>query len=578
MGSLHRWARLDEPEKYAEVVRESVTNYILKSVTCTTYDVARVVYELYKYQYKCVSIKHNAWYEFRSHRWHKIDCAIGLRKRISNDVLNEYLHLVGHYTSNAIVQQDENKDQYLVKSKALTDVTYKLRDYTFKEKVLKECITFFHDEYFFSKLDCNPYLIGFDNGVYDLKKAEFRDGRPEDYISISTGNDYMEFEHDDEIIQQIYTFMAQIFPKKSTRDYMWILMSSFLLGQNIEQKFHIFTGTGANGKSVLIDLFEMCFGDYCVKLPVTLLTQKRAAAGAANPELARARPARFASMQEPSDKETMNIGFMKELTGGDKIMVRALYQEPLEFKPKFKLALCCNHLPKVPPNDEACWRRLRVVEFIAKFKDFPNPDNPLEFQKDEFLHDKMYSWKEAFMYLLLQYYKKYRREGIREPDEVTKATEEYQKMCDIYVEFVMDTMEKHEDSTLKLEETFQAFRVWYRENFDGKCPSRREFKDGVAKKLGKYIPGRGGGWPGWRFIPHLDDEPEEQEVITETSSTIKTQPVQTKVVKKEVTVTKVGEEMQVKDTVLIPPESMLTKEITPLKPMKTIKQKSTTAQ
>jgi P4 family phage/plasmid primase-like protien len=377
--------------------------------------------------------------------------------------------------------------------------------------------------------------------------------------------------------------MAQIFPKKTTRDYMWILMSSFLLGQNIEQKFHIFTGTGANGKSVLIDLFEMCFGDYCVKLPVTLLTQKRAAAGAANPELARARPARFASMQEPSDKETMNIGFMKELTGGDKIMVRALYQEPFEFKPKFKLALCCNHLPKVPPNDEACWRRLRVVEFIAKFKDFPNPENPLEFQKDEFLHDKMYSWKEAFMYLLLQYYKKYRREGIREPDEVTKATEEYQKMCDIYVEFVMDTMEKHEDSTLKLEETFQAFRVWYRENFDGKCPSRREFKDGVAKKLGKYIPGRGGGWPGWRFIPQLDDEQEEQEVITETLSTTKTQPVQTKVVKKEVTVTKVGEEMQVKDTVIIPPESMSTKEITPkklaaLKPMKTIKQKSTTAQ
>lgn len=529
IGSLHRWAKIDNPDKYSEVMRNSVRNYILKSVSCTTYDVAQVVFELYKYQYKCTSVKHNVWYEFRNHRWHEIDSAIGLKKRISNDVLNQYLYLVGHYTSNAIVKKDEDKDQYLVKSKALTDVTYKLRDYTFKAKVLKECTEFFHDETFFSKLDLNPDLIGFENGVYDLKKSEFRDGRPEDCISISTGNDYMEFEENDELLEEIKIFMSQIFPNSKVREYMFILMSSFLYGKNVEQKFHIFTGGGGNGKSVLIDLFEMTYGDYCCKLPITLLTQKRTAAGAPNPELAKARPARFASMQEPSEKETLNIGLMKELTGGDKIQARALFGAPFEFKPKFKLILCCNHLPKVPPNDDATWRRLRVVEFISKFTDNPDPNNPLEFQKDEYLSEKLFTWKEAFMYILLQYYKVYRKNGIKEPADVKRATSEYQKMCDIYVEFVADTMEKYNDSVLKITETYQAFKIWYKANYDGKCPTQRDFKAGVSKKLGKYIQGRGGGWHNWRFIPDAESDGEE-----DIQDNVVKQPIQTTVIKKKI--------------------------------------------
>lgn len=518
VGSLHRWAKMDNPEKYAEIVRESISGYILKSVTCTTYDVARVVYELYKYQYKCVNVKHNTWYEFKSHKWHEIDSAIGLKKKISNDVLNEYLHLVGYYNNNAIIQHDENKDQFLVKSKALTDVTYKLRDYTFKEKVLKECITFFYDEYFFQKLDVNPYLIGFENGVYDLKKAEFRDGRPEDYISVSTGNDYMEFDQDDDAICEIYTFMSQIFTNADVREYVFVLFASFLLGQNVEQKFHIFTGGGGNGKSCLIDLFEMSFGEYCCKLPITLLTQKRPASGAPNPELARARAARFASMQEPDEHERLNIGYMKELTGGDKIMVRGLFKEPFEFKPRFKLALCCNHLPKVPPNDEGSWRRLRVVEFLSRFRDRPNPNEPLEFQKDEYLSDKMHGWKEAFMFLLIQYFKKYQTEGIVEPAEVLKATRDYQKTCDIYVEFIDDTLEKKDGCVIKIDEMYHAFRVWYRDSFDGKCPSKKDFKDGASKRLGKYQMGRNSGWHGWRLIAQIEGEEAEAEPEIEGES------------------------------------------------------------
>ena len=44
-------------------------------------------------------------------------------------------------------------------------------------------------------------------------------------------------------------------------------------------------------------------------------------------------------LQEPSEDEKMNIGFMKELTGGDRIIARGLFQDPIEFKPQFHMIL-----------------------------------------------------------------------------------------------------------------------------------------------------------------------------------------------------------------------------------------------
>jgi P4 family phage/plasmid primase-like protien len=341
---------------------------------------------------------------------------------------------------------------------------------------------------------------------------------------MTTGNDYMEFDDDDECIEDIYEFMEKIFPKPNVREYVFTLLASFLLGITIDQKFHVWTGKGGNGKSKLIELFELAFGQYCVKLPVSLLTQKRGASGAACPELARTKGARFASMQEPDENERLNIGLMKEVSGGDVRCVRALYKEPVEFKPQFKLALCCNHLPKVPPDDDGTWRRIRVVEFIAKFTDTPDPTKPYEHPKDYQLDEKIVRWKEGFLFILLQYYEKYKTDGITEPEEVKQATRDYQRMSDIYVEFIDDTIVKDQTSIIKLDDTYGHFKVWYRLSFDGKCPSRRDFKIGMEKKFGKYQAGNKGGWVGYRFIPQTDDNENNTNTIPSGLITIDDEP------------------------------------------------------
>ena len=126
--------------------------------------IAAVVYKMYKYQYVCLDAKGKKWAEFVNHSWKITNEGMSLKKKIGHEVLNEYLLLITHYNVTAIAHDDEQKEQCLHKSKSLTEITYKLRDITFKEKVMKECIIMFHDPKFEETLDKNPYLIGLENG------------------------------------------------------------------------------------------------------------------------------------------------------------------------------------------------------------------------------------------------------------------------------------------------------------------------------------------------------------------------------------------------------------------------------
>ena len=318
LGTLYMWAKEDNYGKYKELTANDLRKLLLKSLTSAHNDIARVLYELFKDEF--VYGKSKCWYIFRNHRWVRIGDGIYLKKKISNELVNEYLRFNIETGSKAqdLDDDDPEKEILMERMKKISSISLKLKGNSFKKNILDEATEFFYKEDFEELLDTNTHLIGFENGVYDLNSELFRQGIPEDYISLSTKINYEQYDCYDELIQEVNTFIQQVLPKKDVREYVLTLLSSFLDGKITLEKFHIWTGCGGNGKSKLIELFQNCYGDYCTIFPCSLITQKRARAESCNPSLANSKGKRFVAFQEPDANDKINVGLMKELTGGIK--------------------------------------------------------------------------------------------------------------------------------------------------------------------------------------------------------------------------------------------------------------------
>ena len=512
---------IKDGSEYTQLRQQDIYSNVLKACNNgkgTSYDVANVLHIMYKDYHVCVSLKNCTWYYYDMilNRWVLDDKGITLKSKISVELYKTFAKIRGD--ENDKIQDEEDDPQH---SSAATHaanigkVMLRLKETSFKSNLMTECSELFYDKdkKFVDKLDSHKHLIGFNNGIYNLKTDEFRKGRPEDYISKSTNINYFDtaaykasdgharecacqgckdkmiLEDFEERKAQIHDFYKKVFVIKKVREYVLIRSSSFLSGSTRDESFDIYSGKGGNGKSKHMELMEEIFGDYAVKLPISLITAKRAASNAATPELARTKGARLCSMQEPDTKTKINVGLMKELTGGDKIQARALYGEPIEFKPQFKIVLCCNDKPELPQKDEGTWRRVRNTEFPSKFTYDIEGEKALDFKINQDLSDKFENWAEPFMIILLDYYKKYKTENLLVPDEIIGYTSEYRASSNHFRDFINDRVDIDitKQSMLTLDKINLIYRDWYRGvNADGKPKNRKELQSYLDDTYGKY--------------------------------------------------------------------------------------------
>jgi P4 family phage/plasmid primase-like protien len=480
-GTLVHWVKSDNSDAYKKYTQTRNNRILNDKLTINEYDIAQILHKLYGDLYKCTSIKHQQWVEYRNNKWIEIDKGYTLRNLIANDLENKFLDAIGKMLKKKCgdsFKDDDNFNDF----KNYEKYKKRFKDTAFKDNVMKEAAYIFYDFEFYKNLDENRDILCCDNGIYDLKNDHFREGVPDDYVSLSTKTDYIKYDKTIPEIIEIKDFIKKILPNRNVRRYVLKLFSSMLSGHTIDERFNIFSGCGSNGKSKLIELFLLAIGDYGMTLPITLLTQKRGNSSQATPELAATKGKRFCILQEPENNDKINVGMMKEYTGGDKIMARALFKEPIEFKPQFKLILTCNKLPHIPSNDKGTWRRIKLVEFLSLFVDDPDPNKINEFKKDKHLVKNFERWGSYFLSLLIHYYKKYKNEGLIEPEEIIAPTKKYCKRSDPFADFCDEQLIFTDDKKdkIKLDDIFKHFVEWYKEGngSDGKCKIKKcDFED-----------------------------------------------------------------------------------------------------
>jgi P4 family phage/plasmid primase-like protien len=256
-------------------------------------------------------------------------------------------------------------------------------------------------------------------------------------------------------------------------------------------------------------LFKDCLGDYGGTISVSIFTKGRLDANAPSPAVAKLKGKRFVDLQEPEGDDKLHMGIIKQWVGGDTVQGRELNKAPIEFVMKAKFVLVCNDLPTIDSLDGGTWRRIRLLEFLSKFVDNPKKSN--EFKIDRKLKDKMENWHEMFMWLLIQYHRRYKQSGIKEPPAVTRVTDEYKENSDFYSQFFNEHMEKDLNAKISVKDAYKYFKIWHKSTYEGKkLVLRQNFEKHMSMLMGKP---KGSYWMGYQYVSPEDREEDDDDDI-----------------------------------------------------------------
>ena len=515
IGTIAYFARQDNLIEYNKILNQYTDEYIKQSLEGSHNDLAKACYERYGTEFVCASVSQNIWYQYYNHRWKRIEEGVFLRQKLSQDIVKLFEGRRDDLYAKMSKCGEADKNIYNSHIKLVQKMINSLKSTPFKANVMKECKDEFYDENFLKNLDKNEWLIGFKNGVYDLKKNCFRPGVPEDYISLQMPIEYSEYSESDDQVKEVHDFFVKIFPDKQVREFFLDISSEVFIGGNRRKHVYFWSGEGDNGKSITQMFFEKMLGEYAIKLPTSLIIGKRTQSSQACPELARAgNGVRWAILQEPGGKDNINIGILKELSGNDSFFARGLHQGGGEITPMFKLIVICNEPPCISYSDKATWNRIRVIPFESTFnKNAPDTWEEQLRQKhfpvDTNFHEKIPNLIKPFAWILLNH----RKKGIVklvEPEKVLIATNSYRKKNDSYQQFIDECIIEDKKGTVNLAELYNRFKDWFKESFPGQTlPNKSEVKEYYTKLWGDQVRGF---WRGKR-LSTLEDEINKGDVI-----------------------------------------------------------------
>lgn len=276
------------------------------------------------------------------------------------------------------------------------------------------------------------YLINFTNGVYDLNNGTFNEiVNPNHHIS--TGYDYVPYDENTMISQEIDEFMGKIFSNIEVREYFLSVVASCLIGVHNTQSFYILLGSESSGKSTLTNLINETFGGYSRSLNSSIICSRREDYSNPN-DLERykyvvfkdIRIGIFNELNSISDK--INSGVLKGLIAGERLPYRALYGNDEYIEPRLKILFIMNELSGIDMTNTGLVRRMNIIPLLNKFvhKKDANvnklPEN--HFIIDDSLPEKIKKWKQTFMGKIINYYHRYTKSGYKKiPDFIVNYTE-----------------------------------------------------------------------------------------------------------------------------------------------------------
>ena len=263
--------------------------------------------------------------------------------------------------------------------------------------------------------------FNFENGIYDMEKDELTE-HSEDYPFLGV----MPFKYDPEARAPIFEkFLDEVTEGKKELQKILLEFAGYCLSgdENWLQQFLILLGTGANGKSVFIELLQFMVGkDQSTGYNIDFITTNDNARFAASKAL-------FNACGESDGTLTKkHCSMLKDLTTGGKVPIKKLYANVDTVYFRTKLMFAWNEIPTIHDTTPAFTRRLLIVPFNKTFT---------EIEQDRDILDKLKNERSGVFNMVLGAYRKLKRSGkkIQQPEEVKALATKVTNQSDILYMF-----------------------------------------------------------------------------------------------------------------------------------------------
>lgn len=349
------------------------------------------------------------------------------------------------------------------------------------------------------QLDAHPHLLNVHNGTLDLQTGQLREHRAEDYFTQIAPVEY------DPTAQapRWQGFLSQIMGGDSSLvDYLQAAVGHTLTGDVSEQALFLCHGTGANGKSTFLEVVKACMGEgYSMQASVAVFLAD-ARPSETRSTLAAMKGARLVCGSEADEGKRFNASLVKQLTGGDTIRARQLYQEEYEFKPTHHIWIAVNHKPKADASDEAIWRRMRLIPFTVRIP---------EVEQDKHLKEKLLEELPGILTWAVAGAVRWYRDGLPTPPAVRAATEEYREEQDDIAAFLEARVMLRAGASTRQSLVYAAFVAWCKAELqmdERRVMNIRAFNKRLTEKGYQQIKSTG-GFQFWQGVVLTDSGPSD---------------------------------------------------------------------
>ena len=248
-----------------------------------------------------------------------------------------------------------------------------------------------------------------------------------------------------------------------------------LTGSVQEHVLFICYGTGANGKSTLLDTISKILGDYSTNADFEMFLSNQKSDVRVMEAVGELKGIRLALASEVDASKRFNESLVKRLTGGDTLRGTKLQMGAFQFEPQHKLWFLCNHIPFARDGSHGFWRRIKILPFAQQFQGS---------SLDSALPDKLWAEREGILAWMIRGAAVWSNElqktngttGLGPCKAIDQSIEEYRYDNDLSARFIEDCLVRDNDfGSVGARELYIAYQSWWSDNSDEDTPSEGIF-------------------------------------------------------------------------------------------------------